>query len=66
MTDTFEVRRKGLCRHFRREVDGDDHNVLVMIIFVPGRLVPIGIKPLAYRGHPTVRTSLLQSKEEID
>src|SRR5262249_61655258 len=49
--DTAEARRNRLCRHFRREVDGDDDSVLVVIVFVPGRLVPIGVEPLAYCGH---------------
>ena len=52
--------RKRLCRHFRREVDGDDDSVLVVIVFVSGRLVPIGFEPLAYHGDRSRKLSCVK------
>ena len=45
---------------FRRDVNGDEDGILVMIVFVPCRLVPIGIEPLAYRGHARRKLSRVE------
>ena len=55
-----KTHRKRLRRHFRREVNGDEDGILVMIVFVPCRLVPIGIEPLAYRGHARRKLSCVE------
>jgi len=55
-----KTHRKRLRRHFRREVNGDEDGILVMIVFVPCRLVPIGIEPLAYRGHARRKLSRVE------
>jgi hypothetical protein len=51
MTDSVKARRKRLGRHSRREVNGHEDSIFVMIVFVPCGLVPIGIKPFTHLGH---------------
>ena len=72
MIDTVKADRKRCRRHFRREVNGDDDSIIVMIVFVPCRLVPIGFNPLAYRGHrsrkltaPNCHTTLGREPAEL-
>jgi hypothetical protein len=49
--DTAESRRKRLRRHFHWEINGHKDIIFVMVVFVPGGLVPIGTKPLIDRRH---------------
>jgi hypothetical protein len=52
MKNIVELRRERLRRHFRREVNGQNDIIFVMGVFVSYGLVPIGVEPLTYCGHP--------------
>jgi len=44
-TDTVKPCRKCLRRHPRREVNGHEYSILVVVVFVPCGLVAVDIKP---------------------
>jgi hypothetical protein len=48
--DTVKAHRKRLRRQRRREINGRQDRIFLMIVFVPCGLVPIGIKPFTYCG----------------
>jgi hypothetical protein len=57
LVDTVKARCERLCRHFRREIYGDEDSIFVMIVFVPCGQIPIGIKPFTYRSHHSRKLS---------
>jgi len=57
LIDTVKTHRKCLRRRFRREVNGHKDSIFVVVVFVPGGLVPIGIKPFSYGRHRAEKLS---------
>jgi len=48
MIDTVKAHCKRRRCHLCREIEGHKYSIFTMVVFVPCRLVPVGIKPFTY------------------